>query len=300
MSQSIITYIRQIQEHLATVIEDQTLRTQYAWWLLEHATGATKAHLLTTPIIITPEQHQWIAQSLHEICQQHKPIAYVLGTVPFGPLTIKVRPPILIPRPETEQWVYELLMRITQAGIKKLTILDLCTGSGCIALLCASLLPQASVYAVDISSDALHLATENKKLLAIQNVTFMQSNLFEQLENIKFDLILSNPPYIGIHEPLDPSVTAWEDPQALYAPDDGYAIIKQIIAQAPHFLKPNRQLEQHQINQLYIEIGWQQMGQVTKMMQKEGYVAITSIKDVSEKERVVSGSIIHETDTSLS
>lgn len=299
MSQVIISYIRQIQERLATVIGDQTLRTQYAWWLLEHATGATKAHLLTTPIIITPEQHQWIAQSLQEICLHHKPIAYVLGSVPFGPLTIKVRPPILIPRPETEQWVYELLMRITHADIKKISILDLCTGSGCIALLCASLLPQASVYAVDISSDALHLATENKKLLAIQNITFMKSDLFEQLEDMKFDLILSNPPYIGMHEPLDPSVTAWEDPQALYAPDEGYAIIKQIIAQAPHFLKPNKQLQQHQINQLYIEIGWQQMGQVTKMMQKESYVAITSIKDEAGKERVVSGSIIHETDTSL-
>lgn len=297
VSQSIISYIKYIEDHLKKVIDDATVRNQYAWWLVQHATGLTKAELIISSPRLTAQQAERIAQSLQDMCVHHKPIAYVLGTVPFASLMLKVRPPILIPRPETEQWVYNLLMCIKESSNTSITILDLCTGSGCIGLLCAAMLPESVVYAVDISVDALQLATANKQLLDIKNIAFIQSNLFQELKGMKFDLILSNPPYIGVDEQLDVSVAAWEDPQALYASDDGYAIIQQIIAQAPCFLRANKQLRQHHINQLYIEIGWQQKDRVTKMMQKAGYVAITGIQDEAHKDRVVSGSITHEINT---
>lgn len=295
-----LTYLKQIQERLKAVYENELMCNQYAWWLLEKLTERSKVELLSQPITLDQAQTEQLETWLDEITILHKPISYILGNVPFGPLSIIVRPPVLIPRPETEEWVLAVIEKIKQCTGEPLRILDLCTGSGCIGLLCAYLLPNAQVYAVDLYDDALALAAENKKTLGVTNLTIIKSDLFTELKEMNFDLILSNPPYITPDEyaQLEPSVARWEDEQALMTQDHGLAIIKQIIDQAPAYIKPNTCLARCNINQLFIEIGYKQAKDVSKLMQKKGYVAITITKDSAEKERVVSGSMCDVASTS--
>lgn len=294
--ESISHLIAEIATRLQQELQEETVAHQYAWWLLEALTKQRKINLLLAKEIeLSYEQEQLLKEWIDEIVIHHKPIAYILGNVPFGPLTIAVKPPILIPRSETEEWVLQIIEQIKQSGAQKLRILDLCTGSGCIALLFAYMLPDAQVYAIDISDDAIALATENMKHLNIANVTIIKSDLFDQLPQMTYDLIISNPPYITADEynELAPSVSAWEDKGALYAQDEGLSIIKQIITQAPLYLNPNQIVQEQHINQLYIEIGWKQGNIVSKLMEQKGYTNVTVTKDSAQKDRVVSGRIVN-------
>lgn len=274
-------------------IYDPQLAEQYTWWLLEKLTNKTKTDLIAQKEIeLSDAQNAQLQIWIDQIINQHKPIAYILGDVPFGDLMIKVEPPVLIPRPETEEWILNLAKHIKQSGAQKLRILDMCTGSGCIALLLAHELPDATIYAIDIADEAIALAQKNKQLLNIENIKIIQSDLFAQLPNsVHFDLIVCNPPYITDAEfaQLDPSVRDWEDKRALHADDNGTAIIKQIISQAPNFLRQNDQLKQHGIAQLMIEIGWQQAQEVEKLMHKSEYNAISTLLDGAQKDRIVAG-----------
>ncbi len=274
-------------------IHDAQLAQQYAWWLLEKLTQKSKTDLIAQQKIeLSAEQERELQHWLDQMIKEHKPIAYILGDVPFGDLMIKVAPPVLIPRPETEEWVINLIDGIKKSGAQNLHILDMCTGSGCIALLLAHELPNAHIYAVDIADEAIALAQKNKKLLNIANVTIVQSDLFAQLpQNITFDLIVTNPPYITDEEfeQLDQSVKEWEDKGALHADDQGLALIKKIIKKASQYLCTNELLKKHNIKQLYIEIGWQQSAAVEKLMEKSEYNAIITLKDTAQKDRVVAG-----------
>jgi release factor glutamine methyltransferase len=285
-------YITFITQKLTPALHDQTLCNQYAWWLLEHLTQKTKTDLIIqSQIKLDEHQEKQLQTWINQIVDEHKPIAYILGNVPFGDVTIQVSPPVLIPRPETEEWVINLIEQIKKSGAQKLHILDLCTGSGCIALSFAHELPDATVYALDIADEAIALAQKNKQLLNIKNLHIIKSDLFEQLPDIIFDIIVTNPPYIDTSEQLDTSVIAWEDKRALFADDNGLSLIKKIIKQAPAFIHTNDILQQHTIGQLYIEIGWQQGQDVKKLMQKNQYTAITIEKDSALKDRVVFGRI---------
>ena len=162
-----------------------------------------------------------------------------MGSTPFAGLEILTQPPVLIPRPETEEWTVNLIEQLQGLPDKKLQILDLCTGSGCIALALADALPQAKIFGTDISDSALALANHNKIHNHIPNVEFLRSDLFAQIpQKFTFDLIVGNPPYIDEQEwnNLDPSVTQSEDKHALLAADHGLALIKKIIAAAPIIL----------------------------------------------------------------
>ncbi|MEX0848783.1 MAG: peptide chain release factor N(5)-glutamine methyltransferase [Candidatus Dependentiae bacterium] len=285
-------HITCITEKLMPTLHDKIVCNQYAWWLLEHLTQKTKTDLIIQSQIELDEHQEKLLQTwINQIVNEHKPIAYILGNVPFGDLTINVKPPVLIPRPETEQWIIDLIEQIKKSNAQKLQILDLCTGSGCIALLLAHELPDAIVYALDIADEAIALAQQNASLHNIKNLHIITSDLFEQLPNITFDIIVTNPPYIGTSEKLDTSVIAWEDKRALFADDNGIALIQKIIEQAPVYIHENEILQQQNIGQLYIEIGWQQGQDVKKLMQKNQYTAITIEKDSASKDRVVSGRI---------
>lgn len=282
-----------ISNKIKSTIDDEITCNQYAWWLLEAVTKQSKTNLIMQQQIdLDATQKNQLNSWIDEIVTQHKPIAYILGAVPFGPLNIKVRPPILIPRPETEEWALRIATQLQQSGARNLTILDMCTGSGCIALLLAHLLPDAHVYAVDISDEAIALAQENQKTLNINNLTIMQSDLFSALpHNLQFDLMVTNPPYGSESEykTLDASVTQWEDKRAIVAYDNGLAIIKQIIEQAPRFIKFNQTLHNHNIKQLYIETGWRQGNVVAQLMHDHGFTAVAVEKDLAQKDRVVGG-----------
>jgi release factor glutamine methyltransferase len=288
---STLALIPDIEHKLATIYPDPVLCAQYAWWIMQAITQRTQQDLLLNNPALSPEQHAELTRWLHALINDKKPIQYLIGSVPFCDLEIVVQPPILIPRPETEEWCIDLIQELKKMGPQyaPLTILDLCCGSGCIALALAKALPHATVYATDIDSAALTLARQNTTHNNVNNIIFVQSDVCDELPNVRFDLIVANPPYITPQEyvSLDASVKNWESKHALMADDNGLAIIKKIIAQAPHFIKPNKQLQEHNIPQLVLEIGYLQADAVVDLLAAAGYNSIEIRKDLAGHNRTV-------------
>jgi release factor glutamine methyltransferase len=253
----------------AKFIANQTgLSSQEAWWLLEHITKKSHAELFTITQLSTQESID-LDDAIFQIKHHHKPLAYILGFVPFLNLKIQVESPILIPRHETEEWVANIIERFKHVKSEIKQICDMGTGSGCIALAMATNFPDAHVTAADINPQALVLAQKNATLNGLKNITFVQSDLFANLnKNIKFDLIVSNPPYIDPEcaKSIKKQVTAWEDHQALFAKDSGLCIISQLIENCTKFLQQNKSLSA----QLIFEIDQDQHEAVLKMATKHG------------------------------
>lgn len=288
--------IEHIQNRLSFEYNDVTERTQYAWWILQSLTGLNKVHLIEqVNVDLTEDQQQKLQEWLYKLVDQHMPLQYLLGSVPFNGVEILIKPPVLIPRPETEEWTIKLCDQLQNIYNKKITILDLCTGSGCIAIALAKAFDQAIIYATDIADEAIACTKENITHNKLNNVIVIQSDLFEKIpDNTKFDVIVANPPYIAPDEwtLLDPSVTQWEDQRALVASHEGLGIIEHIIKQAPAYLKPNADLAEHNIPQLVIEIGHTQAHKVKQIMIQMGYCDITINKDLEGKDRTVSARVV--------
>jgi len=291
----VIALTRQISKQLQSVYPDSILCQQYSWWILEAIVKKNKTQLISQEIIIlNPEQQNTINQWIDKLVNEKIPIQYLIGSVPFNGVEILVEPPVLIPRPETEEWCLKLIKQLILLENKQITILDLCAGSGCISLALAKALPQATIYASDLSQQVIALIKRNVVHNKILNVTTLHSDLFVSIPlEIQFDLIVSNPPYISLHEweQLDKSVTVWEDSSALIADHDGLAIIEKIIIQAPQFIKPNNEIRQKNIAQIIIEIGYQQGQAVIQLMEQAGYNNILVHKDLAQKDRMLSGRI---------
>ncbi len=262
-----------------------------ARWIVSWVTGFSSTQLITRQhTTLSTRQIQLLYELLHEHVVEHKPLQYLFGHVPFLGLDILVRPPLLIPRPETEYWCSHLISQLLPIKAP-LVILDVCTGSGCIATALAHFLPHAKVYASDISPLACALASEN----ALKNgsaVTVFQSDLFFSIpSDLRFDLIVSNPPYISRKEwhQLPESVKKWEDPKALWAPKQGLGLLDEIITQAPLKLKPHSELIKHHIPQLVVEIGYKQGKLVEEIFHKAGFTAVMVHQDLAGKDRFVMG-----------
>lgn len=219
------------------IVSQTKLSTQEAWWLIEWATEKSKVSLLATDHKLTTEEQEKIDDAVEKIADKSMPLAYIIGHVPFGSLTIKVQPPILIPRQETEEWVHKLIETLQPHKEKINSILDIGTGTGCIALTLAHAFPNAHVTASDINPKALELAQQNAEKNSIKNISFIESDLFKNISGT-FDLIVSNPPYIAPHyeKTLDQSVLNWEDKQALFAQENGLQLIYKIIQELPNKL----------------------------------------------------------------
>ncbi|MDA8388093.1 MAG: peptide chain release factor N(5)-glutamine methyltransferase [Nitrospiraceae bacterium] len=168
--------------------------------------------------------------------KKREPLQYILGFVWFYGLKIGVGKGALIPRPETEILVEEALGRT--AGRDRIKILDLCTGSGAIALALARNLPGAEILATDVSSDALRWAEKNGRENAAQNVRFLKGDLFGPVQDAVFDIITANPPYIkdSMLQSLEPEVVCWEPGIALSGGPDGLDLARRIISGAPAHL----------------------------------------------------------------
>jgi release factor glutamine methyltransferase len=264
---------------------------QKAWWIIEAITKKNKSQLMAEKNFkLSSKESSLLDSWLDKYINQHMPLQYLIGNVPFLDLEILVEKPILIPRPETEYWCWQLIEKLNLIENKKITILDLATGTGCIALSLAKSFKEAQVYATDISDQALNLAKKNIVHNKINNVQLIKSDLFENLENIKFDLIVSNPPYIDqyLYEKLDPSVKNWEDPKALVCSDNGLFLIKKIISQSKNYLKINEEFAEKNIPQLVIEIDYTQGQEVIKYLNKNDFSNIKLYKDLFLKDRVVS------------
>lgn len=277
-----------LKKALFSVFEDDGAASNQAWLLLEKLLGATKTQLMFNDFSLTHEQASQLSGWIDQIAIGKKPIPYLLGSVAFLDHEILVEQPILIPRVETEYWVNQLIQEFTAHAHKPARILDLCTGSGCIALALAAAFPEALVVGIDKDPAAIALANKNKQLLGIDSVTFLVSDLFEALDTGTFDLIVANPPYIPItvQAALDTSVIAWESHEALFAGHDGLSIIRQIIQQAPRYLTGSAWPH------LWIEIDVTHHDAVRALFHQHNFSAITTIMDQYQRNRVVAGTQI--------
>lgn len=208
------------------------------------------------------------------------PIAYLVGSRDFWSLSLKVTPDTLIPRPETELLI-ELSLSFFDEK-KTMTVLDLGTGSGAIALALGSERPNWKIIAVDSSNQALEVAKENKNRLGLKNIDFYLSNWFDDISFEQFDLIVSNPPYISkSDEHLNQGDLRFEPLQALVSPDEGLRDIQHIIKKGLDWLKPG--------GLLLLEHGFEQKPQVASMLNNYGYYQIESYQDIQGHDRVSSG-----------
>lgn len=247
--------------------------------LLLHVTQKDRAFVRTWPQY---KLMPWQAQHYHQLLARlvdGEPLPYVLGEQAFWTLMLHVTPATLIPRPDTERIVEVALDKINGRG--GLSILDLGTGSGAIALALASECPMATVCAVDLSSAALDVAKRNAERHSLQRVQFLHGSWFEPVaDSQRFDVIVSNPPYI---DPADPHLDGLihEPILALTAPDHGLADLRQIIGQAPQYL-------QHE-GWLLVEHGHDQGAVVRMLFEQVGYQAVTTFQDYGANDRVTVG-----------
>jgi release factor glutamine methyltransferase len=211
---------------------------------------------------------------------KREPLQHILGTQEFMGLEFKTTAAVLIPRHDTEVLVNEALRVFPAAR----TVLDIGSGSGCVAIALARNLPQAAVVSVDISPEALLLARHNAALNDV-NVDFRQGSLFAPVEGEQFDLIVSNPPYIpaAALAALQPEVRDYEPRAALDGGVDGLDFYRTIIPAAPGYLTSG--------GWLLLEVGAGQSGAVTEMFAKQGFSALFSARDPGGIERVVAGQL---------
>jgi release factor glutamine methyltransferase len=217
----------------------------------------------------------------------HEPLAYLTGVREFWSLPFTVRPGVLIPRPETE-WVVETALRyappfIQQTG--RCHILDVGTGSGNIAIATAASLADATVLAIDISSEALAVAQSNARACGVaERVAFVRGDLLGPLHpwRAHFDLLLSNPPYIAAGEmaSLPETVRGYEPPLALDGGEDGLSFYRRLSAEGPQYLS--------EWGVAIVEVGYQQAGAVSQLFaQAQQWDVVEVVKDYSGIERVV-------------
>ncbi len=248
--------------------------------LLQHVLKVEYAFLLTYPEYeLTATQKQSFQQLLQRRIQG-VPIAYLIGKRDFYDLTFKVNEAVLIPRPETELLVELALERIPPD--RSCRILDLGTGSGAIALTLAKHRPLAQMVAVDVSPAALAVCRENARTLRVDNVNFVTGNWFDELSGERFDLIVSNPPYVArddLH--LQQGDLRFEPQVALAAEDNGLACIQQIIAAAPHHLAT--------MGWLLLEHGHDQAEACRELLQQADFSNMCSHPDLAGIMRVSGG-----------
>ena len=230
---------------------------------------------------------------------QHYPLQYILGEAYFCGMRFDVDENVLIPRFDTETLVEKVL---DDNQDKNKSVLDLCTGSGCIAIALANLGGYKTIIASDISIDAIQVASHNADNLIHktsfddeqdQKLYFLQSDLFDNFSKIidnigidKFDIITCNPPYIRSKdiEKLDIEVKKFEPRLALDGDEDGLKYYKRISKEAKQYLNKN--------GKIYLEIGFDQANDVKKIFEKEKYQKIEVIKDLAGNDRVFIASLV--------
>jgi release factor glutamine methyltransferase len=251
-----------------------------AGWLLEYLTGHDRTgQLLHADTSLTPKQETQLAIMVARLTTG-EPLAYVLGSQHFWTLELEVNPAVLIPRPDTELLVIRAAMRI--GSDSSASVLDLGTGSGAIALAIACERPAARILATDQSAAALAIAQRNALKHGISNVEFIKADWFNGIPAHRFDVIVSNPPYIADDDPnLDPLVRQHEPHQALFAGADGLADLRRIVGTAAGYIAPG--------GWLILEHGWQQAAATHALLESAGFVGVASHADLAGHLRVTEG-----------
>ena len=256
-----------------------------AEFLLMHVLDCRRHELfLNARRLLTPQEAHLLREAAARRLNR-EPLQYIFGEAEFRGRAFKVTRAVLIPRPETELLVEEAIKEAPSFGAGSLTIIDLCTGSGCIAV-SAALEFQCEVFATDISEKALDMARENaQRLGAAQRVSFLSGDLFGAIpEKLKgrTHMVLTNPPYITEKDMagLAPEVKDFEPGQALYGGSDGLDIIRRIITETPAYLVPG--------GLLLMEIGYDQSEAVLMLAgNSAGYSHIEILKDYAGIGRIL-------------
>lgn len=266
-----------LQEALGLAANEARLEVQM---LLQHALGVARVYLLAHAEQQLNATQQAAYGSLLQRRLNGEPIAYILGEREFFGLNLNLTSATLIPRPETELLVELALQRVSVHDSSR--ILDLGTGSGAIALAIAHARPKARVMAVDASEVALNVARANAAKLGIANVQFQHSNWFSGLARQRYDLIVSNPPYIAANDRhLSCGDVRFEPITALASGGDGLDDIRQIVAHAADHLETGAWL--------LLEHGYDQAAQVVELLRKAGLMETFSARDLAGIERVSGG-----------
>lgn len=213
---------------------------------------------------------------------RREPLQYILGNQEFMGLKFVCRDTCLIPRPDTEMLVETAISEIKKMGIAgSFTLLDMCTGSGCVGISIAALLEQVELTLSDISEEALRVAQENLKLNKVE-ARLVQSDIFASIDE-KYDVITANPPYIktSMIQTLMPEVSVFEPKLALDGGEDGLVLYRQIIAGAPQHLRDG--------GLLAFEIGDEEGDEVSTLMEQNGFRDVKVLKDYCGFNRVVYG-----------
>ncbi|UJD02158.1 peptide chain release factor N(5)-glutamine methyltransferase [Streptococcus oralis] len=225
---------------------------------------------------VTKEEELFV-EEIYQQLAAYKPAQYIIGHADFFGMQLKVDERVLIPRPETEELV-ELIL--TENPEEQIRVLDIGTGSGAIALALAKNRPDWSVTAVDISQDALDLATENAKIQNLQ-IFFKKSDCFTEISE-KYDIIVSNPPYISREDESEVGLNVLhsEPHLALFADEDGLAIYRRIAEGAKDYLKDG--------GKIYLEIGYKQGQSVPALFRKHlPEKRVRTLKDQFGQDRMV-------------
>ncbi|AIR89467.1 peptide chain release factor N(5)-glutamine methyltransferase [Pseudomonas cremoricolorata] len=247
--------------------------------LLAAALGKSRSYLRTWPERIVSSEAAQCFQGYLARRRSGEPVAYILGHQGFWTLELEVAPDTLIPRPDTEVLVETALALLPATPAQ---VLDLGTGTGAIALSLASERPAWQVTAVDRVEAAVALAERNRQRLDLSNVRVLASNWFAGLAGQRFELILSNPPYIPEHDPhLLRGDVRFEPSSALVAGADGLDDLRQIIAQAPQHLQAG--------GWLLLEHGYDQAPAVRELLARQGFVEVESRLDLGGHARVSLG-----------
>ena len=259
---------------------------QEAFWIVASVSGLSRPQLAGELSSEVPQAAVLESERLKRLRKRGIPLAYLLGETEFFGLKFKVSPAVLIPRPETEVLVEKCRQSLLEKGGKEFTfsILDVGTGSGCIALALLSELPQSRAIATDISKEALKVAKENAAGLGLADrLSLVQASLLESVAGAgRFDLLVSNPPYVSPDEfpRLDRSVRNFEPTVALESPNGGTWFHAQIATQAARVLKSG--------GLLALEVGEKQAGEVSELIRKTGsYQEPTSFNDLFGVARIV-------------
>ncbi|NTS40503.1 peptide chain release factor N(5)-glutamine methyltransferase [Flavisolibacter sp. BT320] len=288
---------KQMLQQALEKIYDSSESSNIAQLLLEENTGYSGSEmLLKKDEALLPEKEEKLHQQLQRLLT-HEPLHYVLNKAWFYGMELYVDKAVLIPRPETEELVHWIVSDVKASGLPvfdknplqadattQLKILDIGTGSGCIALALKKEIPKAEVWGCDVSEEALNVARRNGSALHIrvdfQGINFLDASQQASLPTV--NIIVSNPPYIPLQDKatMQPNVVDFEPHTALFVPDnDALLFYKAIAAFAKKRLYPN--------GTIYLEIHEALGAAVVELFQSEGFASVELKKDMQGKERMV-------------
>lgn len=269
-----------------TPIYDAGEAESFFYLILEEKKQLKRIDLALHPDLVFSEEEIGVWNAILEQLQQEIPIQYLLGKTSFYGLDFEVNEAVLIPRPETEElveWILE--SQKSKVESQKVKILDIGTGSGCIAISLAKNLPDATVFALDVSEEALATAKKNAKNNSV-NVTFIHQNILETEDLLQqFDIIVSNPPYVRNleKEEIKKNVLENEPHLALFVADnDALVFYKKIAQLAQKNLLPN--------GQLYFEINQYLGKEMVDLLEKMNFKTVDLRKDIYGNDRMTKAS----------